>query len=123
MNTKLIGRWGEAAAAEYLKKKGYKITGQGYRTRMGEIDLIAEDRKSLVFVEVKTRRNADFAEAREAVTASKQRKLIAAAEMYLATHETDKNARFDVIEVYAPEGTETEKPRINHIENAFSGRV
>lgn len=123
MNTKLIGRWGEAAAAEYLKKKGYRITGAGFRTRMGEIDLIAEDRRTLVFVEVKTRKNADFAQAREAVTAAKRRRLTAAAQMYLVSHETDKNIRFDVVEVYAPEGIETGVPRIIHIENAFSGSL
>ena len=122
MNEKLFGRWGEAAAADYLRKKGYTITGTGYRTRMGEIDLIAEDRKYLAFVEVKTRRDDGFAQAREAVTAAKQRRLIATAEIYLSTHETKKQPRFDVVEVYAPEGTGTEEPRIVHIENAFSGR-
>lgn len=122
MNTKLIGRWGEAAAADYLKKKGYKLLGLGYRTRMGEIDLIAEDRGTLVFVEVKTRRDDGFAQAREAVTGAKQRRLLAAAELYMAERGTDRPARFDVIEVYAPEGVETKKPQINHIENAFSGR-
>lgn len=122
MNTTLIGRWGEAAAADYLKKKGYKITGHSYRTRLGEIDLIAEDKRSIVFVEVKTRRDDSFAKAREAVTAAKQRRLTAAALMYLAEHETDKNARFDVVEVYAPEGVDTVRPQIIHIENAFSGR-
>ena len=122
MNTKLIGRWGEAAAADYLKKKGWKLLGAGYRTRMGEIDLIAEDRGTLVFVEVKTRKDESFAQAREAVTGTKQRRLLAAAELYMAKYGADRPARFDVVEVYAPEGVETKKPQINHIENAFSGR-
>lgn len=120
MNSKLIGRWGEAAAAEFLRKKRYKIVGMGYNTRFGEIDIIAENRKYIVFVEVKTRRDSSFAEAREFVTAEKRRRVIAAAELYLAENRTDKQPRFDVIEVYAPLGTQTERPQINHIENAFS---
>ncbi len=120
MNTKLIGRWGEAVAAEYLRKKGYKIVSTGYRTRFGEIDLIAENRKALVFVEVKTRKNDLFAEARDYVGCTKQSKLIATANMYLAGHETKKTVRFDVIEVYAPDGVDTAEPTINHIEDAFT---
>ena len=120
MNTKLIGRWGEAAAAEFLRKKGYKIVASGYRTRLGEIDLIAENRKTLAFVEVKTRKDAKFAEARDFVGVTKQKKLIAVAKMYLASHETKKEVRLDVIEVYAPEGVETAKPVVNHIEDAFT---
>ena len=120
MNTKLLGRWGEAAAADYLRKKGYKIVASGYRTRMGEIDLIAEDRRTLAFVEVKTRRGDSFAEAKEAVTWRKQGRILQAARQYLAGHGTDKEVRLDVIEIYAPEGTDTKKPVINHIENAFT---
>lgn len=121
-DTKLLGRWGEAAAADFLRKKGYRIIGSGFRTRLGEIDLIAEDRHTLAFVEVKTRANDSFAPAMEAVNAAKRRRLIATAEFYLATHETSKQPRFDVIEVYAPDGVNTQRPRINHIENAFTGR-
>ena len=120
MNTKFIGRWGESLAAEYLRKKGYRITGMGYTTRFGEIDVIAEDRKYLVFVEVKTRKDASVAEAREFVSAAKQRRLISAATLYLAGHDTEKQPRFDVIEIYAPQGVETKKPVIHHIEDAFS---
>ena len=64
MNTKLVGAMGEAAAAEYLRRKNYKIVAMN-RTRYGEIDIIAADRKHLLFVEVKLRRNKRFAEARE----------------------------------------------------------
>lgn len=120
MNTKLIGRWGESQAADYLRKKGYRIVASGFRTRMGEIDLIAENRRFLVFAEVKTRKNADFAEAREFVDHRKRQRIIAAAKLYLADRETDKQPRFDVIEVYAPEGIDTRRPEINHIENAFT---
>ena len=122
MNTKLLGRWGEAAAADYLRKKGYSVTASGYRTRLGEIDLICEDRKSIVFVEVKTRKDDSFAQAKEFVTGAKQSRIIAAAKMYLAGHGTAKQPRFDVVEVYAPQGTDTVCPRINHIESAFTDR-
>ncbi len=119
---KLLGRWGEAAAADFLRKKGYRIIGSGFRTRLGEIDLIAEDRRFIAFVEVKTRTDDSFAPAMEAVNAAKRRRLVATAEYYLATHETSKQPRLDVIEVYAPQGIRTKDPVINHIENAFTGR-
>ena len=64
-----MGAWGEALAAEYLRKKRYTILATNFRTRMGEIDLIASNRRYLVFVEVKLRKNADFAMAREFVDA------------------------------------------------------
>lgn len=119
MNNKLLGRWGEALAAEYFRKKGYKIIGMGYHTRLGEIDVIAENRKYIVFAEVKLRKSDSFAEAREFVTRSKQQKLVMAAKAWLSNNDTKKQPRFDVIEIYASEGTETSKPQINHIENAF----
>lgn len=115
----LLGAWGEAAAAEYLRRKHYKIVAVNFRCRVGEIDLIAENRKNLVFVEVKTRKNADFAEAREFVTAAKQRRIRATAGLYLNWNPTCLQPRFDVIEIYAPAGTETKNPVINHLEDAF----
>lgn len=117
MDTKLIGRWGEAQAAQYLSTKGYKIIAQGFHSRFGEIDLIAADKKYLLFVEVKTRKNAAFAKAMEYVNSSKQRKIIATAQLWLSQNRTRLQPRFDVIEVYY-EG-ELEKSRINHVENAF----
>ena len=119
MDTKLTGRWGEQLAADYLKRKHYKIIGLNYSCRYGEIDVIATNRKYLVFTEVKLRKSADFAEAKEFVTRAKQERLIKTASMWLSTHETTLQPRFDVIEIYAPEGTKTNKPIINHIENAF----
>ena len=65
--SKLSGAWGEALAAEYLRKKHYKVVAVGYHSRFGEIDLIVQDRKFLVFVEVKLRKTADFAKAMEYV--------------------------------------------------------
>ena len=117
---KISGHWGEAAAADYLRKKRYEIVACNYHTRFGEIDLIARSRKHVVFVEVKTRRDDRYAQAREFVTGKKQARIRASAEIWLEKHETDLQPRFDVIEVYAPEGTKTLFPEIHHLENAFS---
>ena len=92
-----------------------------YRCRLGEIDLIAENRDYLVFVEVKLRKSAAFAEALEFVDRHKQERIRRTAELYLCEHpEQTKQPRFDVIEVYAPNGTETKRPEIRHLEDAFS---
>ena len=72
----LSGPWGEALAAEYLRKKGWRIEAMNYRTRLGEIDIIASNRQYLVFCEVKLRKSANFAAAREFVDARKQQRLI-----------------------------------------------
>lgn len=115
----LVGAWGEALAAEYLRKKRYEVVAAGYHCRFGEIDLIVKDRKYLVFVEVKLRKSADFAKAHEYVDRRKQDKLRITASMYLSQNPTVLQPRFDVIEVYAPEGTATRKPEIHHMEDAF----
>ena len=73
----------------------------------------------IAFVEVKLRKNADFAQAKEFVTAAKQHRVITAAELWLAKNPTGLQPRFDVIEVYAPEGLQTKKPEIHHIEDAY----
>lgn len=114
-----MGAWGEALAAEYLRKKRYQIVAANFRTRIGEIDLIATNRHYLIFVEVKLRKNADFAMAREFVDYRKQAKIRSTAQLYLAYHPTRLQPRFDVIEIYAPEGMETRSPVINHLEDAF----
>mgnify|MGYP004643288841 CR=1 FL=1 len=116
---KLLGRWGEAAVAEDLRRRGFRVVSSGYHCRFGEIDLIAEDGTYLVFVEVKLRRNAAFGPACAAVDARKQAKLRITAEDYLARHPTALQPRFDVAEVYAPQGTDTKRPDIRYIENAF----
>lgn len=117
--SKLLGTWGEALAAEYLRKKRYKIVASGYHSRFGEIDLIAQNRKFLVFVEVKLRKSDDFASAMEAVDRRKQEKIRVTASYYLAANPTPLQPRFDVIEIYAPDGTMTPHPQINHMEDAF----
>ena len=115
----LAGAWGEAVAAEYLRKKRYSIVATNYRTKLGEIDLIAANKKYLVFVEVKLRKNADFAMAREFVDGRKRQRIRSTAMLYLAHNPTQLQPRFDVIEIYAPEGTQTRRPVINHLEDAF----
>lgn len=115
----LTGPWGEALAAEYLRKKKYTVLGCNYRTRYGEIDIIAQNRTYLVFVEVKLRKTARFGEAREFVGAAKQARIKAAATSWLQEFPNKRQPRFDVIEIYAPEGTMTAAPEINHLEDAF----
>ena len=119
MDRKLLGRWGEEKAAEYLKKKHYTIIGMNYSCRFGEIDIIAEKDGFVVFAEVKLRKSADFAQAREFVDARKRERLTAAAQLWLAGNACALQPRFDVIEVYAPKGADSESIQINHIENAF----
>lgn len=116
---KLLGRWGEAVVAEDLRRRGHSMTAAGWLCRYGEIDLISEFNGFLIFTEVKLRKNADFAQAREFVDGRKQGKLRIAAELYLAEHPTQLQPRFDVAEVYAPQGTETRLPQIQYIEDAF----
>ena len=115
----LAGAWGEALAANYLRKKHYKIIATNYRSRFGEIDLIASNRQYLVFVEVKLRKSNQFANAFEFVDSRKQSRIRTTAELYLSEFSTDLQPRFDVIEIYAPEGTETKFPEIHHMEDAF----
>lgn len=116
---KLLGRWGESLVAEYLSQRGYELVAAGWHCRFGEIDLIAKDGQYLAFVEVKLRKSAGFAQAREFVDARKQQKLRISAELYLAGHPTQLQPRFDVAEVYAPQGMQTKRAKIRYWENAF----
>ncbi len=118
-SSRLTGAWGEALAADYLRRKHYKIEAAGYRCRFGEIDLIASDRSYLVFVEVKLRKSAAFARARDYVNRSKQDRIRMTASIYLSHNPTELQPRFDVIEIYAPEGAATQRPEILHLEDAF----
>lgn len=115
----LRGAWGEALAAEYLRKKHYTLVAAGYQCRFGEIDLIVRNRKYLVFVEVKLRKSAKFARALEYVDSGKQDRIRITASMYLSQNATNLQPRFDVIEIYAPDGTATVHPEIYHLEDAF----
>ena len=115
----LLGRWGESLVAEELRRRGCRVVAAGYRTRFGEIDLIAEDGPYLLFVEVKLRKSDRFAPGRAFVDRGKQERIRTTAELYLVQNPTERQPRFDVAEVYAPQGTATAKPRIVYLENAF----
>ena len=115
----LVGAWGEMIAAEYLQKKRYKLLASQYRSRFGEIDLIVCNKEYIVFVEVKLRKSDKFAEAAEFVDHGKQNRLRTTASFYLSENDTLLQPRFDVIEIYAPDGELTKKPKINHLEDAF----
>ena len=117
--SRLLGRWGEALAADFLRQRGYSVLAAGWRCRFGEIDLIAADKTYLCFVEVKLRKSAAYGAPREFVDRRKQEKLRATAQMYLSEHPTDLQPRFDVVEIYAPQGMETRQPGIHMLENAF----
>lgn len=116
---RLLGKWGEAMVAADLRKRGWRVLAAGYRCRFGEIDLIASDGKFLTFTEVKLRKSARYGTAAEAVDRRKQERLRATAQLYLAQHPSGLQPRFDVAEVYAPNGLETQDPQINYIEDAF----
>jgi len=119
VTTKLAGSWGEAHAAAFLRKKNYQLISMGYRCRLGEIDIIARNRRYIIFVEVKTRKDKSHGEAREFVTQPKRRRIRITAELWLLQNETELQPRFDVIEIYAPQGVKTEHPEIIHLEDAF----
>ena len=115
----LLGAWGEALAAEYLRKKRYELVACGWRCKFGEVDLIVKNKKYLAFVEVKLRRSDRFASAMEYVDRRKQDRLRMTASLYLSQNPTKLQPRFDVIEIYAPGGMDTLSPEIIHLEDAF----
>ena len=111
-----FGKQGESLAVWYLKKNGYKILEQNYRTKLGEIDIIAREKKTLVFVEVKSRRSIRFGSPKWAVTPKKQRTISMVALSYLKnTKQTDAKTRFDVVTITSNQ----DEPRIEIIKNAF----
>ncbi len=114
-----LGAWGETIAAEVLRRKGFAIIGKNYRSRYGEIDLIAEGRGMLIFAEVKLRKTSLYGAAREFVDARKRERIKNTALLWLSEHETAAQPRFDVIEVYAPNGEATAWPKVCHLEDAF----
>lgn len=118
MDRRLIGAFGEAEAAKYLKKHGYRLLGMNHRTRHGEVDIIASKGGFVAFVEVKTRCEMEHGEAREFVTGRKQSRVRLAAEDWLIKNETELQPRFDVIEVYY-DPAKNKVLEMNHIENAF----
>ena len=115
-NRQKLGQTGESLAAWYLKKNGYNIIEQNYRTPLGEIDIIAREKKIIVFVEVKSRRSNRFGNPKWAVTPQKQRKISRVALQYLkSTRQMNISARFDVVAV----SSNRDEPRIEIVKNAF----
>lgn len=125
MTTKDIGDIGEKAAAVFLKENGYKITATNKHLSHKEIDIIAEDKSFIVFVEVKTRtadpdETSPYGVPSSAVTFKKRSCLVDAARAYLRHNPTEKQPRMDVIEVWLDK--ERKVLKINHIRNAFGAR-
>ena len=120
--TRELAALGEEHAARYLASRGYRIRERNFRLGKGpEIDIIAEHRDVLVFVEVKARTSSNVLQAREAVTQGKERQIARAAATYLGLRERrERVTRFDIVEVYlTPEGR---PERIEIIEGAFKAR-
>ncbi|VAX40168.1 hypothetical protein MNBD_PLANCTO02-732 [hydrothermal vent metagenome] len=116
---KLLGDKGERAAAKFLKKKGFCILARQYKNRVGEIDLIATDKETIVFVEVKTRKSNRAGIPVEAVTLTKQKQIIRTALVYLKRYQLlDHRVRFDVVGIIWEADSST--PEISHYLNAFS---
>lgn len=116
MTAKSAGNRGEAAAAQYLRRRGYGLLASQWRCRFGEIDLIARDPEGMLcFVEVKLRSNLRAGLPREYVNGRKQARLRTAAALYMSVKELDEPARFDVAEVYDENGA----LRVEYLENAF----
>ena len=116
MTTKSFGDRGEDLAAQYLEKRGCRILERQFRAKTGEIDIIAEDRGALLFIEVKTRRPTCFGAPAQAVGYTKQRRIFRTALLYMQKHGMgERFCRFDVLEVLVMGGSYT----VNHYENAF----
>jgi putative endonuclease len=114
----LLGRKGENRAAAFLKKKGMRILGRGVASRRGEIDLVALDGDTIVFVEVRTRQSLDAGHPAESVTLEKQARVTRAALAYLKRKRLwNRRTRFDVVAILWPEGVK--EPQIQHYQNAF----
>lgn len=115
--TRAIGQETESLACHYLLSQGLCLLERNFTVPQGEIDLVMEDRQSLIFIEVRYRRNNNFGSGAESITRSKQRKLLAAAARYLQRNplQAERPARFDVVSICM----ENNQPSINWIKNAF----
>lgn len=110
-----LGKMGEDLAAEHLKKAGYKIVKRNWKTGKNEIDIIAENKDYIVFVEVKTRTEELLLPVGEIVNREKQRSMIFCADNYIKWNYVSKECRFDVIVIIVSDGAN----KIDHIEDAF----
>lgn len=110
------GNRGEDIATEFLQRKGYTILERNWRHSRSEVDIIAEDKGMIVFVEVKTRRSQKFGHPEESVSEAKQQKLLEAADAYLESLEDAKELRFDIVSIRIGHN---QQPTIYHIVDAF----
>jgi putative endonuclease len=118
-NPKSLGKIGEGMALQYLEGLGYQIRAINFRCKLGEIDIIAEDRKVIVFIEVRTRKSEVLGPAYNSVTYPKQQQVKKVALYYISQNNlVNTQFRFDVIGIYLPD-SKSKKPRIDHIQNAF----
>lgn len=112
-----LGKSGEGIAVNLLKENGYKILVRNYRTKLGEVDIVARDKDTLCFIEVKTRHSDRFGLPKEAISSSKQRQISKAALLFLKENNLlDKKARFDVVSIIY---SQKQRPRLDLIKNAF----
>lgn len=119
MDRALMGKFGEDRICDYLIKKGYTISCRNYFSRFGEVDIIAENNDVITFVEVKTRTTNCMVTGIEAVTKSKQKKIIKTAQDYLIKHSCGKQPRFDIAQVEIKLEEDRKLCRIQYIDNAF----
>ena len=119
--SKLLGAWGEAKAAEYLRKKRYMLLATGYHSRFGEIDLIVRNSRYIVFVEVKLRKSTDHGSPFDFISPWKQDKIRKTAEFYLLRHRIrNKPCRFDAIGIVGDvKGDEIDVVSIEWLRDAF----
>jgi putative endonuclease len=111
-----FGKLGEETASDFLKASGYKIIVKNYKTKFGEIDIIAKEKDTLVFIEVKTRHTDEFGGPLAAVNKFKQNQISKAALTFLKEKNfLEKRARFDIVSIVYKDAT----PQINLIKNAF----
>jgi len=111
------GRRGEGIAISYLKKQGYKIVEKNYRTKLGEIDIIANHKGCVCFIEVRAKNNTAFGLPEETILKKKQLQISKAALVYIKKYELEnKSCRFDVVCI---EGVDTLRPQVRLIKNAF----
>ena len=115
MQTNIYGKRSEIIAADYLKKKGYKILETNYKNKAGEIDVVAKDKDYIVFVEVKARTSQKFGHPFDAIDERKQQKIRVVASLYMVKNSKyGTNCRFDAISILG-----LENPEITHIVDAF----
>ncbi len=120
MNTyrQRLGKWGEDIAVQYLSQKGYTILARNVRTEFGEIDIVAQQGDTMIFIEVKTRTTQDFGYPESALTDQKKFHLIRAIQAYLQKEETEPHAwQVDILAIQREKGKE---PLIEHFENALT---